>query len=68
MGRQTCGRKVEVEMLRRRSVEDWDVKAQQDIYTAGCTVRKMNSTLRQIELIPKTQTDIARKFKRKALR
>jgi hypothetical protein len=33
-----------------------------------CTVRKMNSTLLQIELIPKTQTDIARKFKLKALR
>ncbi len=31
------------------------------------TVRKMNSTLRQIELIPKMQIDIARKFQLKAL-
>jgi hypothetical protein len=33
-----------------------------------CTVRKMNSTFRQIELTPKTQTDIGRKFRLKALR
>jgi hypothetical protein len=33
-----------------------------------CTVHKMNSILRQKELIPKTQTDIARKFKLKVLR
>ncbi len=32
------------------------------------TVRKMNSTLRHIELIPKMQTEIASKFKLKELR
>jgi hypothetical protein len=33
----------------------------------GYAVRKMSSILPQIELIPKMQTDIARKFKLKAL-
>jgi hypothetical protein len=34
--------------------------------TGNCTVRKVNSTLRQKERIPKTQTDIARNFKLQA--
>jgi hypothetical protein len=34
---------------------------------ASYTVRKMNLTLRHIDLIPKMQTDIARKFKLKEL-
>jgi hypothetical protein len=37
------------------------------LVVATYTVRKINSTLREIELMPKMQTDIARKFKLKVL-
>jgi hypothetical protein len=54
----------------RRGIEELEpeegVRIRED-YERTYTVRKMNSTLRQIELIPKMQTDIACKFKLKAL-
>ncbi len=49
------------DLLHTRLIPQIDCPA---VFVLAHTVRKMNSTLRQIELIPKTQTNITRKFKR----